>query len=70
MTAIVALVTIFFCSNAGLANYTGTKKNPDGTWVVGGAYTGAQKNPDGTWVCGWKTEQIKAKMATANKPVC
>jgi hypothetical protein len=31
--------------------HTGALKNPDGTWVCGGAHTGAHKNPDGTWVC-------------------
>lgn len=29
--------------------YIGAQKNPDGTWVCGGAYAGAQKNPDGTF---------------------
>ncbi|MDC0258810.1 hypothetical protein OAK43_01115 [Verrucomicrobiales bacterium] len=34
------------------ANYTSYQKNPDGTYVCGGAYTSYQKNPDGTYVCG------------------
>lgn len=36
---------------ANMNAHTGAHKNPDGTWVCGGAHTGAHKNPDGTWVC-------------------
>jgi len=52
MTALAALITMLFCSNITLGNYAGAQKNPNGTWVLGGAHKGAQKNPDGTWVVG------------------
>ncbi|MES2801947.1 MAG: hypothetical protein V4654_05600, partial [Bdellovibrionota bacterium] len=32
--------------------YNGYQRNPDGTYVVGGAYNGYQRNPDGTYVVG------------------
>ena len=38
------------------ANYTSYQKNPDGTYVCGGAYTSYQKNPNGTYVVGWKMQ--------------
>ena len=52
LAVIATFIAILFCSNTGLANYTDIQKNPDGTWVAGGAYTDIQKNPDGTWVAG------------------
>ncbi|MDC0258811.1 hypothetical protein OAK43_01120 [Verrucomicrobiales bacterium] len=35
---------------------TSYQKNPDGTYVCGGAYTSYQRNPNGTYVVGWKMQ--------------
>jgi hypothetical protein len=35
-----------------ISGYESYRRNPDGTYVCGGAYNGYKRNPDGTYVAG------------------
>ena len=54
MTARAILATCFLLVAAGVLNaqYNGWKKNPDGSFVLGGCFDGWKQNPDGKYVLG------------------
>jgi hypothetical protein len=51
------IVAFVFSASQLHANYDSFQRNPDGTYVCGGAYNSFQRNPNGTYVCGWKKQK-------------
>ncbi len=50
---VLILVSFFKLRNVSAGcGYASYQRNPDGTYVVGGAYNGYQRNPDGSYVFG------------------
>tara|TARA_B100002051_G_C16436162_1_gene486637 strand:- start:475 stop:642 length:168 start_codon:yes stop_codon:yes gene_type:complete len=52
MKVTVLLILIF--PSIVFGNYDGYKRNPDGSYVLGGCYDGYKRNQDGSYVLGWK----------------
>ncbi|MCH1576390.1 MAG: hypothetical protein L7S67_08960 [Flavobacteriales bacterium] len=46
------LLVLFLASLSLVAQYDGYKRNPDGSYAVGGAYDGYKRNADGSYAVG------------------
>ena len=56
---IIQLLLFLTLVETSWANYDSWKRNPDGTYVCGGAYDSFKVNPDGTYVCGGAHDSFK-----------
>ena len=53
------LILLVGISTNCFGQYDSYKRNPDGTYVLGGCYDSYKRNPDGTYVCGGAYDSYK-----------